>query len=91
MESITYEKLLKRDGKVITHVVGNSMRPLLYDRESIVVVEDAEREVGEYLDAVAEEPGEFGNARGVQIGGARRGERKQHQDQQDGKQEGTDF
>ena len=43
MESITYEKLLKRDGKVITHVVGNSMRPLLYDRESIVVVEDAER------------------------------------------------
>ena len=43
MESVAYEELLKRDGKVITHVVGNSMRPLLFDRESIVVVEDAER------------------------------------------------
>ena len=30
-----------------------------------VLDEDAEKEVGEYLDAVAEEPGEFGNARGV--------------------------
>ncbi|MBR5743017.1 MAG: AAA family ATPase [Clostridia bacterium] len=30
-----------------------------------VMDEDAEREVGEYLDAVAEDPGEFGNARGV--------------------------
>ena len=38
MESIAYEALLKRDGKVITHVVGNSMRPLLFDRASIVVV-----------------------------------------------------
>ena len=27
--------------------------------------EDAEKEVGEYFDAVSEEPGEFGNARGV--------------------------
>ncbi len=43
MESIAYEALLKRDGKVITHVVGNSMRPLLFDRASIVVVEDAAR------------------------------------------------
>lgn len=30
-----------------------------------VLDEDAEKEIGEYLDAVAEEPGEFGNARGV--------------------------
>ena len=43
MESVTYEELLKKDGRIITHVVGNSMRPLLFDRESIVVVEDAER------------------------------------------------
>ena len=43
MESVAYEELLKRDGKVMTHVVGNSMMPLLLDRESIVVVEDAER------------------------------------------------
>ena len=43
MESIAYEELLRRDGRVITHVVGNSMRPLLYDRESIVVVEDVQR------------------------------------------------
>ena len=43
MEPISYEELLRRDGKVITHVVGNSMLPLLRDRESIVVVEDARR------------------------------------------------
>ena len=30
-----------------------------------VLDEDAEKEVGTYLDAVAEDPGEFGNARGV--------------------------
>ncbi|MCR5682500.1 MAG: AAA family ATPase [Clostridiales bacterium] len=30
-----------------------------------VLDEDAEKEVGEYFDAVSEEPGEFGNARGV--------------------------
>ncbi len=43
MESVAYEELLKRDGQVMTHVVGNSMMPLLLDRESIVVVEDIER------------------------------------------------
>ena len=41
MEPISYEELLRRDSKVITHVVGNSMLPLLRNRESIVVVEDA--------------------------------------------------
>lgn len=39
MKTIAYEELLKRDGKVITHVVGNSMLPLLRNRESIVIVE----------------------------------------------------
>ena len=43
MEGIAYEELLKKDGRVITHVVGNSMLPLLFDRASIVVVEDAAR------------------------------------------------
>ena len=41
METVAYEELLKRDGRVVTHVVGTSMRPLLFDRESIGVVEDA--------------------------------------------------
>ena len=41
MESVAYEELLQRDGSVITHVVGSSMKPLLHDRQSIVVVEDA--------------------------------------------------
>ena len=40
MESIAYEELLQKDGKVITHVVGSSMLPLLHDRQSIVIVED---------------------------------------------------
>ncbi len=39
-ESTAYEDLLKRDGKLITHSVGNSMLPLLQDRKSIVVLED---------------------------------------------------
>ncbi len=39
MESVAYEELLQQDGKVITHVVGSSMVPLLHNRESIVVVE----------------------------------------------------
>lgn len=43
MEPVAYEVLLKRDGRVVTHVVGRSMRPLLLNRESIVVVEDAAR------------------------------------------------
>ncbi len=41
MEPVAYEELLRRDGRVVTHVVGVSMRPLLLNRESIVVVEDA--------------------------------------------------
>ena len=36
METVAYEELLERDGKIITHVVGWSMLPLLRDRESIV-------------------------------------------------------
>lgn len=43
MESVAYEDLLKREGQVITHTVGCSMRPLLNDRESIVIVEAADR------------------------------------------------
>lgn len=42
-DPLSYEALLRRDGKVITHVVGDSMRPLLRDRESIVIVEDVKR------------------------------------------------
>ena len=42
-DPVSYEALLRRDGKVITHVVGDSMRPLLRDRESIVIVEDIKR------------------------------------------------
>ena len=40
MEAVAYEELLRKDGKVITHVVGSSMKPLLHDRQSIVIVED---------------------------------------------------
>ncbi len=40
MESVAYEELLKKDGRVMTHVVGSSMLPLLHDRQSIVIVED---------------------------------------------------
>ena len=43
MPSVTYEELLKRDGRIATHVVGTSMLPLLLNRDSIVVVEDARR------------------------------------------------
>ena len=39
MSSIAYEDLLRKDGRVITHVVGWSMMPLLRNRESIVIVE----------------------------------------------------
>ena len=39
MESVAYEELLDREGRVMTHVVGSSMLPLLHDRESIVLVE----------------------------------------------------
>ncbi len=42
MEAIAYEELLQRDGKVVTHVVGSSMSPLLHNRESIVIVEAAD-------------------------------------------------
>ena len=43
MDTVGYEELLARDGMVITHVVGNSMEPLLHDRQSIVVVESTDR------------------------------------------------
>ncbi len=43
METIAYEELLREDGKVMTHVVGASMRPMLLDRESIVLVEAVDR------------------------------------------------
>lgn len=43
MQSVAYEELLERDGKVITHVVGYSMLPLLHNRESIVIVEKVDR------------------------------------------------
>ena len=43
METAAYEELLHQEGRIITHVVGRSMLPLLYDRESIVIVESADR------------------------------------------------
>ena len=43
MESVAYEALLERDGRVMTHVVGNSMKPLLHDRQSIVIVGDVRK------------------------------------------------
>ena len=43
MESVAYEELLEKDGQIITHVVGTSMKPLLKDRQSIVIVEAADR------------------------------------------------
>ena len=43
MEGVAYEEILEKDGRVITHVVGGSMLPLLHDRESIVIVEDVNR------------------------------------------------
>ena len=43
MESVAYEELLRKDGRVMTHVVGNSMLPLWRSRESIVIVEAADR------------------------------------------------
>ena len=43
MTSVAYEALLRQDGQLVTHVVGTSMRPLLRDRQSIVIVEDVRR------------------------------------------------
>ncbi len=43
MDTVAYEELLEKDGRVMTHVVGASMLPLLHDRESIVLVEAADR------------------------------------------------
>ena len=43
METVAYEELLEKDGRVMTHVVGSSMLPLLHNRESIVIVETADR------------------------------------------------
>ena len=37
------EELLRKDGRVMTHVVGTSMWPLLLNRESIVLVETADK------------------------------------------------
>ena len=42
MESVAYEELLRKEGKIITHVVGYSMFPLLRNRESIVIVESVD-------------------------------------------------
>ncbi len=39
MNSVSYEELLEKEGRVMTHVAGSSMMPLLHDRESIVIVE----------------------------------------------------
>ena len=39
MDSVSYEDLLREEGKVITHAVGSSMKPLLNDRESIIILE----------------------------------------------------
>ena len=58
MESVAYEEMLQRDGKVITHVVGSSMLPLLHDRESIVVVEDAQQTPPERGDVVLYKTGD---------------------------------
>ena len=52
METVAYEELLEKDGQVITHVVGSSMRPLLHDRESIVNVETADRVIPKRGDVV---------------------------------------
>ena len=52
MQSVAYEELLERDGKVITHVVGYSMLPLLHNRESIVIVEAVEKVPPQKGDAV---------------------------------------
>ncbi len=43
MDTVAYEELLEKDGQVMTHVVGTSMLPLLHNRESIVIVEAADR------------------------------------------------
>ena len=43
MGSVAYEELLRREGRIITHVVGYSMLPLLRNRESIVIVESVDR------------------------------------------------
>ena len=37
MEPVAYEELLRRDGRVVTHVVGVSMRPLLLNRDNCPV------------------------------------------------------
>ncbi len=58
MESVAYEELLQRDGQVITHVVGSSMQPLLYNRESIVIVEAADRVPPKVKDIVLYKTGE---------------------------------
>ena len=42
MKSVAYEELLQKDGRVMTHVVGSSMLPLLHDRQSIVIVESVQ-------------------------------------------------
>ena len=52
MESIAYEELLEKDGRVMTHVVGSSMLPLLRDRQSIVIVEDIQNVPPERGDVV---------------------------------------
>ncbi len=52
MKTVAYEELLEKDGLVISHVVGSSMLPLLLDRDSIVIVEAADRVVPRRGDVV---------------------------------------
>ena len=61
MNKLTYEEILKRDGKYIFTPVGTSMLPLLRQRKDTVLVEDSfgifkkndvvlyKRESGEYI------------------------------------------
>ena len=52
MKSVAYEELLQKDGRVMTHVVGSSMLPLLHDRQSIVIVESVQNVPPERGDVV---------------------------------------
>ena len=52
MSSVSYEEMLEKEGQVITHVAGFSMVPLLYDRQSIVIVEDIRNREPQHHDVV---------------------------------------
>lgn len=51
-ESMTYEDVLSRDGECTTHVVGDSMLPLLKNRKSIVHVISVKERAPEIKDVV---------------------------------------